>query len=229
MKLATRISSAFLAATVFLSATAFADHRDDYRRYQTYEVTITNITKAQVFSPPVLVTHKRSVALFAVGEPALDELALVAEDGNGGPLADLASSLPQVAEAQSTSAPILPGGSAVYEINSKRGFNVLSVVSMLVNTNDAFLAIDSESLPRWRNASRTYYALGFDAGSEGNNENCAFIPGPACAMGSGNARSTGDAEGFVYIHNGVHGIADLAADAYDWRNPVAKITIKRTR
>ncbi len=229
MQFASRISATLLVATLFVSATAVADDDSDYRRYLTYEVTITNVTKGQVFSPPVLVTHKRSVALFAVGEPALDELALVAEDGNGMPLANLVSTLPQVAEAQSTSAPILPGASAEYRISSARGFNVLSIVSMLVNTNDAFLAIDSESLPRWRGASRTYYALGFDAGSEGNNENCAFIPGPACAMGSGNARSTGDAEGFVHIHNGVHGIADLAADAYDWRNPVAKITVKRVR
>ena len=153
MNLATRISTALLAATVFVVATAFADDDDSDWRRTTYEVTITNITKGQVFSPPVLVTHKRSVALFAVGEPALDELALVAEDGNGVPLADLVSTLPQVAEAQSTSAPIPPGASAEYRINSTRGFNVLSVVSMLVNTNDAFLAIDSESLPRWRGAA----------------------------------------------------------------------------
>lgn len=227
MKLATRCSAALLAASIFVTAAANADHYD--RRAATYEVTITNITKGQVFSPPVLVTHSRSIALFNVGEPALKELAIVAEDGMGSPLADLASSLPQVAMAQATTAPIPPGASAEYQIKSRRGFNALSVVSMLVNSNDAFLAIDSESLPRWRGASRTYYALGFDAGSEGNNEDCAFIPGPACPMDSGNARSTDDAEGYVYIHNGVHGIADLAPDAYDWRNPVAKITIKRTR
>ena len=227
MKLATRCSAALLAACIFVTATAHADHYD--RRAQTYNVMITNITKGQVFSPPVFVTHSRQVALFAVGEEAIAELAIVAEDGMGGPLADLASGLPQVAKAQATMAPIPPGASAEYEIRSARGFNVFSVVAMLVNTNDAFLAIDSESLPRWRGASRTYYALGYDAGSEGNNEDCVYIPGPACPMDSGNARSTDDAEGYVHIHNGVHGIADLAPDAYDWRNPVAKITITRTR
>ena len=100
---------------------------------------------------------------------------------------------------------------------------------MLVNTNDAMIAIDSRPLPKWRHSTRTYNALGYDAGSEGNNEDCRFIPGPACPAGSGNMRSTDDAEGFVHIHNGVHGIADLAADAYDWRNPVAKIHVKRVR
>ncbi|MDJ0939475.1 MAG: spondin domain-containing protein [Woeseiaceae bacterium] len=227
MKLNPRLSLLALASALLFAATANAD---DYRKYnRTYEVTITNITKGQVFSPPVLVTHKRSVALFEVGQPALDELAIVAEDGAGAPLADLVSTLPQVAEAQSTSAPIPPGGSAIYEISSRRGFNVLSVVSMMVNTNDALIAIDSEFLPFGRNSTRTYYALGYDAGSEGNNEDCAFIPGPACPGDSGNLRSTEDAEGYVHIHNGVHGIADLAPDAYDWRNPVARITIRRIR
>lgn len=154
---------------------------------------------------------------------------MVAEDGNGPPLAHVVSGLPQVAAAQATAAPIPPGTSAFYEIKSSRGFPLLSIVSMMVNTNDAFIAIDSESLPLWRHSSRTYHALGYDAGSEDNNEDCAFIPGPACPMDSGNARSTGDAEGYVYIHNGVHGIADLDPAAYDWRNPVAKITIKRIR
>ncbi|MDH3533326.1 MAG: spondin domain-containing protein [Gammaproteobacteria bacterium] len=223
----TRLSTMFLVAVALISTAAVAD--DDNRRVKTYEVTISNITKGQIFSPPVLVTHSRDVAVFALGEQALPELVLVAEDGMGGPLASLLSGVPQVAEAQATSAPILPGTSAVYAINSRSGFNVLSIVSMMVNTNDAFIAIDSEDLPRSRHSSRSYYAIGYDAGSEANNEDCAFVPGPACAMGSGNARSTAAAEGFVHVHNGVHGIADLDADGYDWRNPAAKITVKRVR
>ena len=227
MKHSFRLAVLAGAALSLLGAAANADYYG--KRTNTYEVTITNITKGQVFSPPVLVTHNRDVALFAVGEPALDELAIVAEDGAGQPLVDLVSTLPQVSEAQATSAPLMPGASAVYEITSERGFNRLSIVSMLVNTNDAFLAIDSKSLPRSRYGSRSFFARGYDAGSEGNNEDCAFIPGPACPAGSGNARSTDDAEGYVHIHNGVHGIADLGAAAYDWRNPVAKVTVRRVR
>jgi hypothetical protein len=226
MNLSRHMKGALFLAAVFAASSAVADD-GDYRPF-TYEVTITNVTKGQVFSPPVLVTHSSDVALFAVGETALDELALVAEAGDGGPLAALASSLPQVGEAQSTNAPIPPGASAVYTIGGAREFGVLSIVGMLVNTNDAFFAIDSQSLPRERRGSRSYYAAAYDAGSEGNNEDCAFVPGPACLGGSGNARSTGDAEGYVYIHNGVHGIADLAPAAYDWRNPV-RVTIRRIR
>jgi hypothetical protein len=227
MNLSRKIKGAVALAAVLAASSAFADD-GDYRPF-TYEVTITNVTKGQVFSPPVLVTHSQDVALFAVGETALEELALVAEAGDGGPLAALASSLSQVGEAQATGAPIPPGASAVYTIGGTREFDVLSIVGMLVNTNDAFFALDSQALPKGRRGSRSYYAASYDAGSEGNNEDCAFIPGPACPGGSGNARSTGDAEGYVHIHNGVHGIADLAPAAYDWRNPVAKVTITRVR
>lgn len=194
-----------------------------------YEVTLTNITKGQVFSPPVLVTHSRDIALFELGEPALEELATVAEDGDGGPLVDLIGLLPEVFDAQTTSVPILPGETAVYEVSAPARGAVLSVVAMLVNSNDAFLAADSAALPRARHRSRSLHALAYDAGSEANNEDCAFVPGPACPAGSGNARATEDAEGYVHIHNGIHGIAELMPEAYDWKNPVASIQVKRIR
>jgi hypothetical protein len=194
-----------------------------------YEVTITNVTKAQVFSPPVLVTHHRSIALFEAGAEASAELAMVAEEGNGGPLADTLSGSPRVFEAQATNAPIPPGMSATYLIRGHHRFDNISIVAMLVNTNDAFMALDSRRLPRDRNTSRTFDVGAYDAGSEGNNEDCAFVPGPACPADSGNARSVDDAEGYVYVHNGIHGIADLAPAAYDWRNPVAIVTVRRAR
>ena len=142
-----RRTAALLAASLFLSHFAYADHANS--RTGTYEVTIVNVTKGQVFSPPVLVTHSPDVALFEAGMPALDELALVAEDGAGQPLVDLVQGLPEVFEAQATTAPLMPGASAVYAIDGSRKSGVLSVVGMLVNTNDAFFAVDSVDLPRF--------------------------------------------------------------------------------
>ena len=236
MKLERLKVAALASALLAVAGVASADGRNSY------DVVITNVTKGQVFSPPVLVSHDDSIALFQAGAPALPELAIVAEDGAGRPLANLLNTLPQVSQAQYTTAPIPPGASAAYEVytGDRRGRgkskgkgrgsdNVLSAVGMLVNTNDAFFALDSVELPDDRGDTLTYYVGAYDAGSEGNNEDCAFVPGPACPAGSGNARSTGDAEGYVHIHNGVHGIADLGPAAYDWRNPVAKITITRTR
>ena len=206
---------------------------DNYRRGAEYQVSIINLTKGQVFSPPVIATHQSSVSIFTPGSPASDELVYVAEDGNGMPLADSLNTLPQVYQAIAEMEPILPlidpNEAVAFEIHSRGRFDRFSVVSMLVNTNDAFLAIDSAELPRRRGSSRSYYAIAYDAGSEVNNEDCSFIPGPACPGGSGNARDTEDAEGIIYIHNGVHGIADLGVEDQDWRNPVAKVVVTRVR
>ena len=116
-----RIAAIAGVAFSLLGASAQADYYYG-KQNRTYEVTITNITKGQVFSPPVLVTHNRNIALFNVGEPALEELAVVAEDGAGQPLVDLVSGLSEVSDAQANSAPLMPGASAVYEISSQRGF-----------------------------------------------------------------------------------------------------------
>lgn len=233
MTVATAMAVAVLSTSAWAEKSGLGSHK---ARAFTYEVTITNITKNQVFSPPVLVTHAPDIALFEVGAPAIDELAIVAEDGDGQPLVDLISTLPAIFYAQTTSAPIPPGGSEVYEVPGPRRAGLLSIVSMLVNSNDAFFAIDSAQLPRGRFASRQFDAPAYDAGSEANNETCAFVPGPACPPDSGNARATVGAEGYIYIHNGIHGVHNgidgvgkLSPDQYDWNNPVARVTVKRIR
>ena len=72
-------------------------------------------------------------------------------------------------------------------------------------------------------------AEAYDAGSERNSEDCAYIPGPPCE-GAG-VHDPAEAEGYVHIHAGIHGIGpdtELVYPAeHDWRNPVAKITIRR--
>ncbi|MGH8621200.1 MAG: hypothetical protein ACRET3_03595 [Burkholderiales bacterium] len=37
----------------------------------------------------------------------------------------------------------------------------------------------------------------------------------------------GDEEGYVHIHAGIHGIGDLPPEVRDWRNPVARVAIRR--
>lgn len=72
---------------------------------------------------------------------------------------------------------------------------------------------------------------GYDAGTEENNEDCASIPGPACADIDAANESSGNGEGFVQVHRGVHGMfdgleTDLAPSAYDWRNPMLLVTVQ---
>ncbi|CAN0424130.1 unnamed protein product, partial [Hapterophycus canaliculatus] len=101
---------------------------------------------------------------------------------------------------------------------------VYSVVSMLINTNDAFMGVDSYKLDL--SGSSKEFPVAFDAGTEGNNERCDSIPGPACPPESRNMQN-GPGEGFIHVHRGLHGIGHLAEDSYDWRNPVAEVFITK--
>jgi len=221
------------APAILIAGFASSAVADNDRRAQEYQVTVTNLTKGQVFSPPVLATHKSGVAIFSLGSPATKELIRVAEEGDGDLLASTLNTHPQVfkavAETQAIPPPTYPYDPVTFNISSRGRFDRFSMVSMLVNTNDAFLAIDTVMLPRRRGSSLTYHAVAYDAGSENNNQDCDFVPGPACPRDSRNDRDTMDAEGFVYIHNGVHQIGDLSPTKYDWNNPVAKVVITRIR
>ena len=58
-------------------------------------------------------------------------------------------------------------------------------------------------------------------------KSCANIPGPACGGAGPSPDAAEGDEGYVHIHPGIHGIGDLDASEYDWRNPVAVIKIRR--
>ena len=96
---------------------------------------------------------------------------------------------------------------------------------MMLPTNDGFIGLNSVLAPR--RGTLVYLSPGYDAGSEPNDELCLNIPGPTCG-GEGSSPLNDPAnEGYVHINRGIHGIGDLSASVYDWRNPVAKITISR--
>ena len=102
---------------------------------------------------------------------------------------------------------------------------------MLLPTNDGFIALNSVQAPK--HGSVTYYSPGYDAGSEANDDDCANIPGPTCG-GTGLSAAADTDEGYVHIHRGIQGgvtglLEGFENAVYDWRNPVAKITITRIR
>ncbi len=197
---------------------------------RTYEVTLTNITGSQIISPPLVVVHAPELALFRPGQPASAELAMLAEDGNPGPLQNLLVGLDGVYGVAVADGPILPGASAVVTITADGPSGVLSAVGMLVTTNDGFFGVRAPELPRARiqggdDLTLVADAIAWDAGSEANTESCEHIPGPPC--GSHEVRVTDGAEGFVSVHSGIHGIGDLPAATWDWRNPVVQVTVRR--
>ena len=206
----------FFSLTLLLSANAIAS--DKVRQY---EVSITNATTHHVFTPTLLATHKASVSLFNVGHAASAGLVQQAETGD--PSLLLAETQAKYGVVDTLIGDFIPHGNTIsYTITATKRSR-LSLTAMLATTNDAFVALNSVALPK---RSATYYAHAYDAGSETNNEDCAYIPGPPCAPTSGNARTT-SSEGHVSIHNGIHGVGSLSAPALDWRGPVAIVTIKK--
>jgi hypothetical protein len=213
------------ATGVWLTSDASAMGRNATR---TYEVTVTNLTRGQVISPPFVVTHTSDMEpLWRMGEAASAGLAAIAEDADTTTLAAALDGADGVLSVTNGSGPIPPAmsGTVTIEVRGRRG--LVSLVAMLVQTNDAFVGAQSLELPRSKGESRSLRmrVAAYDAGSEANNEDGAFIPGPP--FGNGGARDTANAEGFVHIHSGIHGIADLAPETYDWRNPTAEIRITR--
>ena len=191
-----------------------------------YEVTITNITKAQIFTPIMAASHGAGVKLFTLGEAASSELEILAESGMPGALAD---KLADEADADVSIAdgPLHPGDSVTLYVKAGGKHKYISVASMLVPSNDAMFAVNGIRGPKGRH-SLTLSSPAYDAGTEENDELCVSIPGPPFLCPDGEGVSVSGGEGFVYIHSGIRGIGDVNADTYDWRNPVASISIRRT-
>lgn len=192
-----------------------------------YEISITNITQAQILSPAVVATHRAGAYnIFEVGSAPSDELAALAEDAIAGPLMEKLMGVDGVLDVKlmtGVNGPILPGETATMKVAAVGQFRNVSIVSMLVTTNDAFMGLLDVRGPSF--GTGTHYAIAYDAGSEANTESCEHIPGPPC--GNPEVRVTEGAEGFVYVHSGIQGETDDFGSRYDWRNPVAKITITR--
>jgi hypothetical protein len=182
-----------------------------------YEVKVTNLTRGTNFAPILVASHKAGLSLFELGEPASMQIKTLAELGNPGPLNDLIQ--PYVYESVITGG-LAPGESVTATVATRGRFDYISVAGMLVPTNDGFFAINGVDGPIG-NQSTVLYSPGYDAGTEANDEICIdAVDGPCGAEGPG-------AEGYVHIHAGIHGVGTLSPAESDWRNPVARIEIRR--
>jgi hypothetical protein len=213
---ATAIAAA--AGVAIVPTVASANHGS---RTATYRVTIENIaTGFQPLSPSGAVVHSRWTDVWNTGSPSTAAVAAVAEDANLGVFVDTYDQTPGVSESfVGGAAPFGPGDSATFEFEARRGQR-LSLVNMLVNTNDAFTGLDSVKL---RGGTHVYEVGAYDAGTEANNELASHIPGPA-----GNSPFVRDPEGALITHHaGVLGGGDLDPSVHGWDGPVARITIER--
>jgi hypothetical protein len=218
----------FMMICILINGLCFAD-QDRGKDERKYEVSITNLTRGQIFSPPIVISHDRSFRLFTLGDVASDGLTLLAEEGNPDDLIDALNPRFDYAVADG---PVAPGGSKSVTLKiGKRGrSSLISVAGMLITTNDAFFA----ARDIWASGKEkaVVLVLAYDAGSERNSEDCDYIPGPPCDT-TPNLHDPAVPEGYVHVHAGIHGIGPEGQDPrvdpaeHDWRNPVAKITIRR--
>lgn len=198
-----------------------------------YEVTITNVTPGQTFTPQLVVTHPGDVILFRLGEPASEELEILAEGGDTGPLSAAVAGVAM--DVQTIGGLLGPGESSSIVVTGNPGRGYVSVAAMLIPTNDTFVALNRMKLPR--SGALQQMVPAYDAGTEYNDQNCLNIPGPVCG-GEGYSPGPNDLdEGFVHIGNGMHelgaddGAGNMLLDpkTYDWRNSVARITVRRMK
>lgn len=193
----------------------------------TYHVTITNITHSINFTPILVASHRRPVDIFELGAAAGEDLTAIAEGGDTSLLQATLESSSHVVDIQNSGGLLAPGHSVTVVVSAAHGARRISLAAMMLPTNDGFIALDSVRAPR--HGTATYYSPGYDAGTEANDELCVSIPGPTCGgVGPSPGDNPGD-EKFVHIHRGMQGVGELDAAVYDWRNPVAKITVTRIR
>lgn len=221
----------------------------------TARVTLVNASPHAI-SPPVVIVHEAGYAPFSVGAAAPAELVPLAEDGDAAELVVVARVAPGVHGVTVADGPLPPGERVTLEVALAADAPYVTVLGMLVTTNDAFAHVTIDA----REASMTGDAMAgdamagdamaddamgmgdasmraaghapphdgavrvYDAGSEGDSEACAHIPGPPC--GNAGVRLEDGAEGHVALDGGILGVGDLDPAEWDWRNPVLEVTVE---
>jgi hypothetical protein len=215
-----RILLLVVALTFAIGLTAASATADQGAR--SWRITVENLTPAgsQPLSPPLFVVHGKRVDVWSVGEIANHGVAAIAEDANNAPLESALPSLAGVRDVfTGAGGPIPSGESRSYIVQANGPRDRLTLLTMLVNTNDAFTGLDSL---QFRNQVTMVDQMAYDAGSERNNELAGFIPGPCC-----NNPFVRDPEGaLIAPHPGITGVGDLDPAVYNWTGPAAKITVE---
>ncbi|MGH7357332.1 MAG: spondin domain-containing protein [Acidimicrobiia bacterium] len=210
----------------------------------TYEVTITNLTDGQPFTPPVVAVHRGKNAVFRVGGRASFGVKEIAENGNNAPLLfELAWDRRVTESLQAGDGPLAPPGTpgesmgfddaVTFTVERERGSRRLSVVSMLICTNDGFSGVNGVRLPRRVGDSDTVLAAGYDAGTEVNTEDFANIVPPCQGLigvssgepGTGTSDPALFEGGRIAHHPNIQGGADLVPGVHGWTDPVLEISI----
>ncbi len=206
-------------------------------------VTVTNLTQGVLFTPLLVAAHPPSYDAFEIGTAASASLQAMAE---GGDISGLTTDLNAVG-ADIAAVNAGPQGPGVFAPADFTGANAtaaantqLTVLAMLLPTNDGFLGLDSITIPT-APGTYTYYVNGYDAGTEVNNEllvagggvpNTLGMPGGSADTGGTVGVTTVEANQNVHIHRGnlgdsmpAGGNSDVNSSVHRWLNPVARVVV----
>ena len=208
---------------------------------QNIDVEITNLTHAIYLTPILIAAHDDATGLFEVGTAASAELQAMAEGGDISALVADLDSIGAVSVANPAGGLLAPAttASAVDIDTGQMGY--LSIVAMLLPTNDGFVGLDGWSVPE-DSGTYTLWLNAYDAGTEPNDEQITGggAPGvagiPANPGTNGGSNGTGvttmEAIDSVHIHRGnvgdtdaTAGPSDLDSRVHRWLNPVAKVVV----
>jgi hypothetical protein len=201
-----------------------------------FDVTVSNLTNAQPLSPVAVIGHQSAYAIFAVGSPAGQGLEEMAEGGDNSTLLAEANAAAAVVVTASGAAPVGPAGSETVTLSmldSMRFGLMLSVSTMLVNTNDAFTALNGVSLETMAVGDMlTFNTVAYDAGTEADTEMAMHIPGPA-GGGEGFNVARDDQADQVTMHSGIVSqddglVTSDLTEQHRFDNPVMRVRIERT-
>ncbi|WP_394203969.1 spondin domain-containing protein [Shewanella waksmanii] len=194
-----------------------------------FAVTVTNLTANQPLSPVAVLATSSDYKAWQTGSMASTALETLAESGSSAGY----EAMEAINQLVNGTGVIMPGMSETVMINvPEADVDSLSVLTMLVNTNDAFTGLNSYSVKALMvDDSVRMTANAYDAGTEANSEFKGTIPGPADGGEGFNAER--DDVDFVYIHPGVitadDGLADSVLNSsHRFDNPVVSISISRT-
>lgn len=220
-----------IGGTLLLSGCGGDD--DHSTRTASYDIELVNLTANQPLSPMAVILHDGDYSAWQQGVASGSGLEQLAEGGSPAILLDEAKADPAVHSSLAGSGAIAPGASEIVTIGGPAKQSQLTVATMLVNTNDAFTGITGQNLSALKvGQSVSLVVPAYDAGSEANDESAATVPGPA-AGGEGYNAARND-RNFVTTHAGIVSADDglpssVLDESHRFQNPVAAITITRTR
>lgn len=229
-KLATSIAAAALLAGASVSTQAAS-----------LDIKVTNLTHGIHYTPILIGAHSADVKLFASGEMASSALQMMAEGGDISALSTMLTDNSADVVANPAMGLLAPTMSTETSLETADGNMYLSVVAMMLPTNDGFIGLNSWMIPT-EAGTYTIMVNAYDAGTEANDEmvNGGGAPGtPGIPAAPGMNAGTGgtgvtmtESNTYVHVHRGSLGDDDLTGGKSDldntvhrWLNPVAKVTV----